>query len=81
MLQGISLKKKVREKERKKERIDMGGTRLSWNWSVTLFFREAFILWVVHRDKHKKQSHAGLAALTLIETRLSLCIPICIHRS
>ena len=27
------------------------------------------------------QTHAGSAALTLIETRLSLCIPSCIRRS
>ena len=59
VLQGISLKKRVRE--RKKERH--GGTRLSWNrsCSVTLFFREAFIPWLVHRGKWKMQSHAESA--------------------
>ena len=59
MLQGISLKKRVRE--RKKDRH--GGTRLSWHWSwsITLFFREAFIPWLVHRGKWKMQSHTESA--------------------
>ena len=53
-------------------------TRLSdWtelNWRL-------FILLVVHRDQWIIQSYAASAALTLIETRLSLCIPTCIHKS
>ena len=40
-----------------------------------------FILLVVHRDQWIIQSYAASAALTLIETRLSLCIPTCIHKS
>ena len=57
MLQGISLKKRGRDREKERERKNWyGGTRLSWNWPISLFFREAFILWVIPRDKCKKQS-------------------------
>ena len=72
-------KESKREKGRKKERH--GRTRFSWNWSVSLFFREAFILYVVHRDKCKKQSHGGsdpylkteCSLLTFVLTRV-LCL-------
>ena len=56
------------EFSRKWEKEWHGETSLSRNWSVPLFFRSAFILWVIHRDKWKIQSHVGSAVLTLIET-------------
>ena len=56
-------------------------TELRWSRSVTLFLKRAFIPWVVHRGEWKMQSHAGSAVLTLIETRLSFCIPFHIQRS
>ena len=75
VLQGISLKKRVRE--RKKERH--GGTRLTWNWSITLFFREAFIPWLVHRGKWKMQSHTESAQtlhlFCLYRNQDFFCIP------
>ena len=70
----FSLKRRIRKE-------DMGGARFPTNWSVLYFPGKPFILLVVHRDQRIIQSHAESAALTLIETRLSLCIPICIHRS
>ena len=57
------------------EKDDTGEISLSRNWSVSLFPRSTFILFVIHRDKWKIQSHAGSAVLTLIETMLSFCIP------
>ena len=63
------------EKERHEE------TSLSRNWSVSLFSRSAFILWVIHRDKWRIQSHTGSAVLTLIETTLFFCIPSNIQSS
>ena len=68
-------------KQSKKEKEDTGEARFPRNWSVSLFSRSAFILFVIHRDKWKIQSHAGSAALTLIKTRLPLCILSYIHRS
>ena len=67
------------EKEKKKRR--QGGSQISKKLIHPLFSRKAFILLVIHRDQWIMQSHAGSAALTLIETRLSLCILSCIHRS
>ena len=58
------------ERERERERIDTGGARFLRNWSVLYFPGKAFILLVVHRYQWIIQSHAGSAALTLIETRL-----------
>ena len=49
------------EKERHEE------ISLSRNWSVSLFFRSAYILFVIHRDK--LQSHAGSAVLKFIKIR------------
>ena len=49
------------EKKRHKE------TSLSRNWSVSLFFRSAYILFVTHRDEI--QSHMGSADLTFIKIR------------
>ena len=64
-----------------RERERDGETKLRWSRSVTLFLKRAFIPWVVHRGGWKMQSHAGSAVLTLIETRLSFCIPFYIQRS
>ena len=59
--------------EKKRMRKDhMGETSLSSDWSILYFPGKLFILLVVHRDQWIIQSHAGLAALTLIETRLFL---------
>ena len=56
--------------EKKRMRKDhTGETSLSRNWSISLFSRSTFILFLIHRDKWKIQSHAGSAVLTLIETR------------
>ena len=38
-------------------------------------------LLILHRDQWIIQNYAVSTALTLIETRLSLCIPSCIHKS
>ena len=51
------------------------------NWSILYCSGKHFILLVVHRDQGIIQNYAASAALTLIETRLSLCIPSCIHKS
>ena len=48
------------------EKDDTGVTNLSRNRSVSLFSRSTVILLVIHRDKCKKQSHAGSAAPTVI---------------
>ena len=46
-----------------------------------LLLEKLFILLIVHRDQWIIQNYAASAALTLIETRLSLCTPSCIHKS
>ena len=51
------------------------------NWSILYCPERLFILLVVHRDQGIIQSYAASAALTLIETRLLLGIPSCIHKS
>ena len=51
------------------------------NWSILYCPEKLFIPLVVHRDQWIIQSYAASAALTLIETRLSLCILSCIHKS
>ena len=53
----------IRKQRRERKKEKHGGTRLLWNWSwsVTLFFREAFIPWFVHKGKWKMQSHAESA--------------------
>ena len=53
----------------------MGETSLSSDWSILYYSGKLFILLVVLRDQWIIQSYAVSAALTLIETRLSLCIP------
>ena len=60
-----------RERESTEGEPDFQETSLR-NWSVLYFPGKLFILLVVHRDQWIIQSHAGLAALTLIETRLFL---------
>ena len=67
------------QKRRRKDHT--GDTSLSSDWSILYFPGKLFILLVVHRDQWIIQSYAASAALTLIETRLSLCIPSCIHKS
>ena len=83
-------KEREGEGERERERVDMGGSQISKkpvreaglkNWSILYCLGKLFILLVVHRDQWIIQSYAASAALTLIKTRLSLCIPSCIHKS
>ena len=71
------------EKEKKKRRH--GGSQISKkpireaglrNWSILYCPGKLFILLVVHRNQWIIQSYAASTALTLIETRLSLCIPV-----
>ena len=78
-----------REGERERE-SQHGGSQISKkpvreaglrNWSILYCPERLFILLVVHRDQGIIQSYAASAALTLIETRLFLCIPSCIHKS
>ena len=66
---------KEREGEGERERFDTGGTSLSSDWPILYCPGKLFILLVVHGDQWIIQSYAASAALTLIETRLSLCIP------
>ena len=51
------------------------------NWSILYCLEKLFILLIVHRDQWIIQNYAASAALMLIETRLLLCIPSCIHKS
>ena len=57
----------------------MGETSLSNDLPVLYCPEKPFIPFFVHRDQWIIQNYAASAALTLIETRLSLCIPSCIH--
>ena len=74
-------KEREGEAERERERFDMGETSLSSDWPILYCLEMLFILLVVHRDQWVIQNYAASAALTLIETKLSLCIPSCIHKS
>ena len=65
----------------KMRKDDTGETSLSRNWYISFFSRSAFMLFVIHKDKWKIQSHTGSAVLTLIETTLSFCIPSNIQSS
>ena len=68
--------------EKKRRRKDhTGETSLSSDWLILYCLGKPFILLVVHRDQWIIQNYAASAALTLIETRLSLCMPSCIHKS
>ena len=63
--------------EKKRMRKDhTGETSLSSDWSILYCLGKLFKHLVVHRDQWVIQSYAASAALTLIETRLSLCIPV-----
>ena len=71
---------KEREGEGGRER-DTGETSLSSDWPILYCLERPFIHFFVHRDQWIIQNYAASAALTLMETRLSLCIPSCIHKS
>ena len=71
---------KEREGEGERERFDTGETSLSSDWPLLYCPERPFILLIVHRDQWVIQNYAVSADLTLIETRLSLCIPRCIHK-
>ena len=62
---------KEREGEGERER-DTGETSLSSDWPTLYCPERPFILLIVHRDQWVIQNYAVSAALTLIETRLSL---------
>ena len=66
--------------KRERERVDKGKTSLSSDWPNFYCPEKLFVLLIVHRDQWIIQNYAASAALTLIETRLSLCIPSCIHK-
>ena len=81
MLQGISLKRRGREREKERERVDMGESQISKkpvreagirNWSLLYCSGKLFILLVERRGQWITQNYAVSAALTLTETRLSL---------
>ena len=88
MFQGLSLKKRGREREKERESRQRGSqiskklvqeTGLR-NWPILYFPGKLFVLLVVHRDQRIIQSYAGSAALTLIKTRLSFCKSFHIQR-
>ena len=72
---------KEREGEGERERFDMEETSLSSDWPILYCPERPFILLIVQRDQCIIQNYAASAALTLIETRLSLRTPSCIHKS
>ena len=51
------------------------------NWSILYCSKDFLYFLIVHRDQWIIQNYAVSTALTLIETRLSLCIPSYIHKS
>ena len=63
----------------KGEKNDMGEPSIGAR-PTTLFSKAAYIPQVVHKEIMNMQSYAGAAVLTLIETRLSFCIPSCIQK-
>ena len=79
-----------KEREGEEERERHGGSQISKklvretsprNWSI-LYCSEGFLYFLIlHRDQWVIQNFAVSTALTLIKTRLSLCIPSCIHKS
>ena len=83
-------KEREREEGRDRERERHGGNQISKklvretsprNWSF-LYCSEGFLYFlIVHRDQWVTQNYAASAALTLIETKLSLCILSRIHKS
>ena len=83
-------KEREREEGRERERERHGRSQISkklvWetnprNWSILYCLKSFLYFLVVHRDQWIIQNYAVSTALTLIETRLSLCIPSCIHKS
>ena len=58
----------------KGEKNDMGEPSISARPTI-LFSKAAYIPQVVHKEIMELRSYAGAAVLTLIETRLSFCIP------
>ena len=62
-----------------RERLDTGETSLSSDWPILYCPERPYILLILHRDQWIIQNYAASAALTLMEARLSLCIPSCIH--
>ena len=67
--------------KKERERVDTEETSLSRDWPILYCSEKLLILLVVHRDQWIIQNYEASAALTLIETRLSLCVPSCIHKS
>ena len=61
--------------ENRVRKEDTGETSVSNDWPIHYCLERPFILLIVHRDQRIIQNYAASAALTLIETRLSLCIP------
>ena len=83
-------KRRGRERDKERDEVDTGEARFPINQFEKLVLepgpsfivqKKLFILLVVHRDQWIIQNYAASAALTLIQTRLSLCIPSCIHKS
>ena len=69
------------EGEREGERVNTGETSLSSDWPIFYCLERLFIILIVHKDQWKIQNYSASAALTLIETKLSLCIPSCKTKS
>ena len=57
-----------------------GGNQSS-DLPILYCLQRPYILLILHRDQWIIQNYAASAALTLIETRLLLGIPSCIHKS
>ena len=67
--------------ENRVRKEDTGETSLFSDWPILYYLERPFILLIVHRDQWIMQNYAASTALTLIEIRLSLCIPSRIHKS
>ena len=80
----FSLKRRGRERESTRGEPDFQETS-SRSWSEKLvhplLFRKAFYTFGCTQRSMDNTKYAASAALTLIKTRLSLCIPSCIHKS
>ena len=72
MFQGISLKRRGREREKERERVDMGETSLPSDWPTLYCSGKLFILLVVHGDQWIIQNYAVSAALTQRDQAFSL---------
>ena len=82
---GNSARKGEGGRGRQRERERHGGKQISKklvretsprNWSILYCSEGLLYFLIVHRDQWVIQNYAVSAALTLIETRLSLCIPV-----